>query len=160
MFGGLLMTDSSEISTLRCVPSASDVTKSDISRSTPPRKRSNAASGREREHLRPEEVAKLLKAAKGTRNPVRDEALILLAFRHGLRVSELVSLRWSQVHLGAAKPVLDVVRVKHGNPSTHRLEPDEVKLLKALRTESATNGPVFVSERGEQLSDSSVKKLV
>jgi len=152
------MTVTGEINALQCAPSASTSTKSDIARQLPPRKRSNAASGRAREHLKPEEVDKLLAAARTTRNPVRDEAMLLLAFRHGLRVSELVALHWHQVHL--QDRLLDVVRVKSGTPSVHPLEPDEIKLLKALRQESGGKGPVFVSERQTPITDSSVKKLV
>jgi type 1 fimbriae regulatory protein FimB/type 1 fimbriae regulatory protein FimE len=32
----------------------------------------------------------------------RDATMILLGFRHGLRVGELVRLQWSQVHLESA----------------------------------------------------------
>ena len=41
----------------------------------------------ERKHLTGLEVEKLLAATKGTRNEARDRCLILLMFRHGLRVS-------------------------------------------------------------------------
>ncbi len=74
------MTVTSEISTLQCAPPALDVSKGDISRRAPPRKRSNADSGRPREHLEPREVEKLLASARETRNPVRDEALVLWRF--------------------------------------------------------------------------------
>ncbi len=73
-------------------------------------------------------------------------------------MSELVALTWAQVHLDTR--LLDVRRVKNGKPSTHDLLPDEIKLLKVLRREGSGRGPVFVSERGLQISDSSVKKLV
>src|ERR1700730_3274882 len=54
----------------------------------PPRRTSNA-SRRSREYLTPDEVEKLLKAsAKAGRHGERDRTLILLAYRHGLRVSE------------------------------------------------------------------------
>jgi type 1 fimbriae regulatory protein FimE len=152
------MTDSSEIIGLQCAPAAVNVPKSDISRKSPPRKRSNAESGRPREHLEPGEVEKLRVAARKTRNPVRDEALVLLAFRHGFRVSELVALTWAQVHLDTR--LLDVKRVKSGKPSTHDMLPDEIRLLKALRREGTGRGPVFVSERDLPIADSTVKKLV
>lgn len=51
-----------------------------------------------REHLLPGEVEAMLKAAKVVgRYGHRDQTLILLAYRHGLRISELVALRWEQV---------------------------------------------------------------
>jgi integrase len=152
------MTETSEINALQCAPPAASLPKSAISRKPPPRRRSNGDSGRPREHLKPEEVARLLAAARKTRNPERDEALVLLAFKHGFRVSELVALSWSQVHLGTK--LLDVRRVKGGTPSVHPLEPDEVALLKLLRQPTGGKGPVFVSERELPISDSSVKKLV
>jgi len=44
----------------------------------------------DRKHLIVLEVEKLLVATKGKRNAARDWCLILLMFRHGLRVSEAV----------------------------------------------------------------------
>ena len=57
-------------------------------------------SNGEREYLRPSEVQALMKAAKSFgRNRVRDSAIILLMFRHGLRTAELVALKWSRVDI-------------------------------------------------------------
>ncbi len=65
----------------------------------PPLRRTNK-SQRSREYLTPQEVDKLRKAAKETgRHGHRDDTLILLLFRHGLRVSELIALRWEQIDL-------------------------------------------------------------
>ncbi len=67
--------------------------------STPPRKPKNHTV-RSREHLTSGEVESLLQAAKGEgRHGQRDATLILLMYRHGLRVSEAISLRWDQVDL-------------------------------------------------------------
>jgi type 1 fimbriae regulatory protein FimB/type 1 fimbriae regulatory protein FimE len=52
---------------------------------------------RTREHLTPTEVERLIEAAKNNRQGHRDATMILIAFRHGLRASELVDLRWDQV---------------------------------------------------------------
>ena len=55
---------------------------------------------REREFLTPHEIDQLIDAAKKRgRHGHRDATMILLAYRHGLRVSELVSLRWQQIDL-------------------------------------------------------------
>ena len=63
----------------------------------PPRRIANRER-RTREHLTPQEVDKLIKAAGQVgRYGHRDATLILIAYRHGLRVSELVALRWDQV---------------------------------------------------------------
>ena len=67
----------------------------------PPRRLSNAAR-RKREYLTPDEVDKLLQASsKLGRHGARDRTLILIAYRHGLRVWELVAQRWDQVDLKA-----------------------------------------------------------
>src|ERR1700730_9357184 len=65
--------------------------------SIPPRRQSNL-DRRTREYLTPAEVEKLLQASsKVGRHGARDRTLILLAYRHGLRVSELVTMRWSRL---------------------------------------------------------------
>jgi len=58
----------------------------------------------ERKHLTSGEVEKLLVATKGSRNETRDLCLLLLMFRHGLRVSEACGLRLSQVNTGLRSP--------------------------------------------------------
>ena len=63
--------------------------------------------------------------------------MILIAFRHGLRASELCDLRWDQVEFGAA--VLHVRRVKNGTPSTHPLRGDELRAIPTI-TRFATFG--------------------
>jgi len=120
-----------------------------------PRKPKNSDQ-RQREHLTQPEVGKLLAAArKGKRHAHRDEAMVLLAFRHGLRVSELVALRWDQVELKAGR--LHVTRLKNGEPSTHTLQGDELRALRRLNQETPY---VFCSERGGPMTDANVRKLV
>jgi type 1 fimbriae regulatory protein FimB/type 1 fimbriae regulatory protein FimE len=72
---------------------------------------------RSREYLTSKEVEALISEARNIgRHGHRDATLILVAYRHGLRVSELVSLRWDQVDLGQG--LLHVVRLKNGVDST------------------------------------------
>ena len=52
---------------------------------------------RTREHLTESEVERLMDVTKGNRHGQRDAAMVLVAYRHGLRASELVDLRWDQV---------------------------------------------------------------
>jgi type 1 fimbriae regulatory protein FimB/type 1 fimbriae regulatory protein FimE len=59
----------------------------------PPRRRRNSEV-RSREYLTASEVEYLIEAAKGGRWGHRDSTMLLIAFRHGLRASELVGLRW------------------------------------------------------------------
>ena len=66
----------------------------------PPRRKPNKAT-RTREYLNPTEMEALLEAAGSGRYGHRDRTLLLLMYRHGLRVSETISLRWEQFHLKA-----------------------------------------------------------
>ena len=87
--------------------------RADISRSTPNIKDGNVVRGvppkhrfnadvRSREHLTPDEVERLITVAgKLGRHGHRDSTLLMVAYRHGLRVSELVGLRWDQADLRA-----------------------------------------------------------
>ena len=112
----------------------------------PPGRRKNA-DYRTREHLTQDEVDALMEAAGKTgRHPHRDRTLILLAFRHALRVSELVSLRWSQVDF--RNGILHVTRLKNGIPSTHPLHGPELRALRKLSRDYPEAPYVFVSERG------------
>jgi len=124
----------------------------------PPRRTSNA-SKRSREYLRPEELEKLLKACAGVgRHGVRDRTLVLLAYRHGLRVRELVALRWDQVDLKAG--LLHVTRLKNGIASTHPIRGTELRALRELRRRYPESPYLFVTERGGPLTPATVRKLV
>ena len=82
-----------------------------------PPKRVLNSDRRSREHLTPSEVDKISKAAgKIGRHGSRDATLIMLMYRHGFRVSELVALRWDQ--LDFKRGLLHVNRLKNGVPST------------------------------------------
>jgi type 1 fimbriae regulatory protein FimB/type 1 fimbriae regulatory protein FimE len=101
---------------------------------------------RTREHLTPVEVEKLIKAAKGNRWGLRDATMILVAYRHGLRSSELVDLRWDQIDFRAGN--LHVRRVKAGTPATHPIPGDELRAPRQLQREQDPKSPyVFTSER-------------
>jgi len=124
---------------------------------TPPRRVKNK-SRRTREHLTPAEVDKLIAAAgKLGRHGHRDATLLLLAYRHGLRVGELVTLRWDQMDL--KQGLLHVARLKNDVPSTHPLRGPELRALRRLKRDDS--GPyVFTTERGGPLTTSTVRKLV
>lgn len=125
-------------------------------KNSPPIKQSLS---REREYLRPSEVEALIKAAKGVgRNRVRDGAMILLMFRHGLRTAELVALKWSRVDLTSG--YLEVQRVKHGHHSVHPLRSPELRALRQLKRDYPDTQYVFVSERKAPLSTRSVRHIV
>ena len=129
-----------------------------MTKATPPRKQPNAAT-RSREYLTPSEVDRLREAAtKRGRHGSRDATLILLAYRHGLRVSELVALRWDQVDL--KQGLLHVHRRKNGSPSTHPLRGPEIRALRKLAREYPETPYVFVTERKGPLTVSGVRKIV
>jgi type 1 fimbriae regulatory protein FimB/type 1 fimbriae regulatory protein FimE len=125
---------------------------------SPPRRLANRER-RTREHLTPQEVEKLITAATRVgRYGHRDATLILIAFRHGLRVSELVALRWDQVDL--EQGLLHVSRLKNGVPSTHPLRGPEIRALRRLRREYGPSPYVFMTERRSAMTDSSVRKII
>ena len=72
------------------------ITPATEKRTVTPKRRPNADL-RTREYLTETEVERLLKATKGNRWGHRDATMILVAYRHGLRASELTDLRWDQV---------------------------------------------------------------
>jgi type 1 fimbriae regulatory protein FimB/type 1 fimbriae regulatory protein FimE len=114
-----------------------------------PRRKANAEY-RAREHLTEQEVERLIGAARNNRWGHRDSTMVLLAFRHGLRASELVDLRWEQVDLESG--ILHVRRVKRGSPATHPLTGRELRALRRHQREAGPSPFVFVSERGAPFS--------
>jgi type 1 fimbriae regulatory protein FimB/type 1 fimbriae regulatory protein FimE len=99
------------------------------SKSPPPRQENKAVRGRE--HLSPDEVERLIIAARqaGGRVSERDALLIMMAYRHGLRASEIAALRWDQIDLKAG--MLHVIRRKNGSPSTYPLRGPELRALRS-----------------------------
>jgi type 1 fimbriae regulatory protein FimB/type 1 fimbriae regulatory protein FimE len=123
-------------------------------------KRLRNAELRSREHLTPAEVERLIDGARRTgRYRQRDAALLLLAYRHGLRVSELVSLRWDQFDL--KQGLLHVARLKNGVPSTHPLRGPELRALRQVqRAQERGGGYVFTSERAGPMTADNVRKVI
>src|SRR6478672_6057539 len=103
-----------------------------------PRRKPNSEY-RSREHLTEREVERLIEVAKDNRWGHRDATMVLIAFRHGLRASELVDLRWDQVDFEHA--LLHVRRLKNGSPATHPLRGKELGALRRLEREQDTTSP-------------------
>jgi type 1 fimbriae regulatory protein FimB/type 1 fimbriae regulatory protein FimE len=134
------------------------MTQSSFSAKLPPLKPKNA-DRRGREYLIGAEVERLIGAARQLgRHGQRDATLILLMYRHGLRVAEVSALRWEQIDLKAA--LLHVRRLKHGVPSVHPLHGPELRALRRLQTDYPGMAYVFISERDSPLTARAIRHIV
>ena len=119
----------------------------------------NSPVARTREYLTGAEVEGLMAAArKSSRYGHRDATMILLAYRHGLRASEVCDLQWHQVELTAGR--LHVRRSKRGTPSVHPIQGDELRALRRLQREQPSGPYVFCSERGGPMTAKSFHTLI
>ncbi len=114
---------------------------------------------RQREYLTVAEVQNLMKETREGRYPERDAALILIAFRHGLRATEISDLEWSQVEFGRSAR-LHVRRAKNGKPSVHPLRGDEIRALRELRRLFPDSAFVFATERGGPFTTDAINRLI
>ena len=104
-----------------------------------------------RKYLTGREIEKLMDyARKHSRYGHRDATMILVAYRHRLRASEVCDLQWHQVELDHGR--MHVRGAKNGTPSVHPIRGDEILALRKLRSESPTEAYVFVTERGGPMS--------
>lgn len=105
------------------------------------------------------EIDGLEKAAKKNRWGKRDWLAIRMAYRHGLRASELVALRWTDFDF--QRGTVLVPRVKRGIPCTHHLDGDVLRALRAIRREQEPGTAyVFLSERGGPWAAVSFSRMV
>lgn len=127
-------------------------------KSSPPRKQKNI-DRRSREHLSPKEIDRLINVARQIgRHGYRDSTMILMAYRHGLRISELISLRWAQVDLKEGQ--LHVNRRKNGISTVHPLYGPEIRALRKLKVEYPNTQYVFTTERKCPMIDSTFRKML
>src|SRR6516225_2894865 len=139
-------------------PALKIVAPTTVIRKVTPRRPKNA-DVRTREYLTEKEIERLIASCTGNRWPQRDQTMILIAFRHGLRASELCDLQWTQVDFEAA--TLAVTRAKNGTPATHPLTGRELRALRRLHRAAEGRSPfLFVSERGSPMTVSNFQKLV
>lgn len=112
-------------------------------------------------YLTQSEVMELVGAAKrSSRHSLRDIALVLNAWRHGLRASEVGLVRWENIDWRVAE--VFIIRLKRSNSGAAPLWADEMKALKRLHNSvgSPSSGYVFLSERGYPIGRKGVYKLL
>jgi site-specific recombinase XerD len=119
----------------------------------------NSSVARTREYLTEREIEKLMATArKSSRYGHRDATMILIAYRHGFRASELCDLQWHQVELNSGR--LHVRRAKRGTPAVHTLQGDEIRALRRLQREQDPSPHVFATERGGPMTPKSFHQLI
>ena len=128
-------------------------------------KNTSSRSTRNREHLTQAEVESLLAASKqNSRNSVRDYAMLLLMFRHGLRVSELCAIKLSDINVETKE--FHVNRLNGCDSGVHELYNGESASIKSWLIERAKLNPpedcdtLFVSERRRPLSRCTVWLMI
>lgn len=115
---------------------------------------------RTREYLLLEEVEAMrsaIKQSKG-RHAHRDSTLLLLIYRHGLRVSEASALKWEQIDFGGG--TIYVKRVKKGTPSTQPLYGDEIRSLRKLQRDYPVSPYLFQSSQRGPLARDTVSGII
>lgn len=114
---------------------------------------------RSREYLLPGEVDRLIGASKVTRNGQRDSTILLLSYRHGLRVTEAIGLTWSDIDFSGGS--IHINRLKKGISGRHPLRKPELIALHKLKKELSIDSPyLFNSQQGKPLSDRYVRMMI
>lgn len=112
-------------------------------------------------YLTKTELDSLLRVAK--QKSVRDFAIVLLSYRHGLRCVELLNLKWDYIDWD--KQSLYISRAKGSDSGYHELKPDELKLLKRLKKANEAKKPenrsefIIAGRQSNQLTTARIRQL-
>jgi type 1 fimbriae regulatory protein FimB/type 1 fimbriae regulatory protein FimE len=111
------------------------------------------------EHLSEAELQAVEAEAKRTRYGLRDHLAVRMAYRHGLRASELVAIEWTDLDLAAGRFL--VRRAKGGVSTTHHLDGDVIRALRKIqRLQPVGSRFVFLTERGGPWSAPGFSRMV
>ncbi|EBR2462733.1 DNA recombinase, partial [Salmonella enterica subsp. enterica serovar Abony] len=108
-----------------------------------------------RKFLSPGEVRALLVSAMNGANPERNHCLIMMTWYHGLRASETLRLRLSDIDIAGRR--ISILRLKNSFSTIHPLLSDEVRALRAWlharkKWAGLDNDWLFISRSGCPLS--------